>query len=47
MANVVPRLSRTPGSIRWAGTTAIGGDREAILREVDGVRSPEVPGAGR
>jgi crotonobetainyl-CoA:carnitine CoA-transferase CaiB-like acyl-CoA transferase len=47
MANVVPRLSRTPGSIRWTGTTAVGGDREEVLSELDGVASPEVRGAGR
>jgi len=34
MANIVPRLSLTPGAIRRPGTTAIGGDREEILREL-------------
>jgi hypothetical protein len=31
MANIVPRLSRTPGAIRHTGTTAVGGDRDEIL----------------
>jgi crotonobetainyl-CoA:carnitine CoA-transferase CaiB-like acyl-CoA transferase/citrate lyase beta subunit len=34
MANIVPRLSRTPGAIRRAGTTMIGGDAEEILQEL-------------
>ena len=34
MANIVPRLSRTPGSIRRTGATAIGGDADEILREL-------------
>ena len=34
MANVVPRLSRTPGAIRRTGTTAVGGDGDEILREL-------------
>ena len=31
MANVVPRLSRTPGTIRHAGATVVGADTKAIL----------------
>jgi len=31
MANIVPRLSRTPGAIRRTGTTVVGGDRNEIL----------------
>ncbi|HEY6015329.1 MAG TPA: aldolase/citrate lyase family protein [Gaiellaceae bacterium] len=43
MANIVPRLSLTPGSIRRTGTTAVGGDAEEILRELG--RLPEEPPA--
>jgi crotonobetainyl-CoA:carnitine CoA-transferase CaiB-like acyl-CoA transferase/citrate lyase beta subunit len=32
MANIVPRLSVTPGAIRRTGTTEVGGDAEEILR---------------
>ena len=34
MANIVARLSRTPGAIRRTGTTPIGGDAEEILEEL-------------
>ena len=32
MANIVPRLSRTPGLIRHTGTTEVGGNREEVLQ---------------
>jgi crotonobetainyl-CoA:carnitine CoA-transferase CaiB-like acyl-CoA transferase len=33
MPNIVARLSRTPGEIRWTGPAAIGADTEAVLGE--------------
>lgn len=33
MQNVVPRFSRTPGRVRWAGRAAIGPDTREIVRE--------------
>jgi hypothetical protein len=34
-AVVVPRLSRTPNSIRHTGLTRIGADTESVLEELD------------
>jgi crotonobetainyl-CoA:carnitine CoA-transferase CaiB-like acyl-CoA transferase len=42
MANVVPRLSATPGRVRHAGGQAIGGDTHAVLREVAGLSDSEI-----
>ena len=33
MAGIVPRLSRTPGRIRWPGPTAVGADTARVLSE--------------
>ena len=47
MANIVPRLSRTPGAIRRTGTAAVGGDGEDVLRELGlapPVAAPAAPG---
>jgi crotonobetainyl-CoA:carnitine CoA-transferase CaiB-like acyl-CoA transferase len=41
MAAVVPRLSRTPGAVRWAGHD-IGQDSRAILREELGLDAAEI-----
>lgn len=41
MANVVPRLSQTPGSVRWAGRD-IGEDTEAVLTEELGLSPGEL-----
>jgi crotonobetainyl-CoA:carnitine CoA-transferase CaiB-like acyl-CoA transferase len=41
MANVVPRLSRTPGAVRWAGHD-VGQDTMAILVEELGLTSSEI-----
>ncbi|HWL29774.1 MAG TPA: CaiB/BaiF CoA-transferase family protein [Burkholderiaceae bacterium] len=41
MANVVPRLSGTPGSVRWAGRD-IGQDTESVLIELLGLTEQEV-----
>jgi crotonobetainyl-CoA:carnitine CoA-transferase CaiB-like acyl-CoA transferase len=40
--NVVPKLSATPGSIRWLGKDAIGADTEAILSDTLGFSRDEV-----
>jgi crotonobetainyl-CoA:carnitine CoA-transferase CaiB-like acyl-CoA transferase len=42
MANVVPRLSATPGRVRHAGGAAVGGDTRAVLREVAGLSDGEI-----
>lgn len=42
MANVVPRLSATPGRVRHAGGAAIGGDTRAVLRDVAGLSDGEI-----
>ncbi len=42
MANVVPRMSRTPGAVRWAGRD-IGQDTDAVLTELLGL-TPEMLG---
>jgi crotonobetainyl-CoA:carnitine CoA-transferase CaiB-like acyl-CoA transferase len=42
VANVVPRLSATPGRVRHAGGQAIGGDTRAVLREVAGLSEAEI-----
>ncbi|SFU48398.1 CaiB/BaiF CoA transferase family protein [Halomonas korlensis] len=41
MANVVPRLSRTPGTVRWAGHD-IGQDTAAVLAEELGLSDNEI-----
>lgn len=41
MANVVPRLSRTPGAVRWAGHK-IGQDTAAVLAEELGLSEKEI-----
>ena len=41
MANVVPRLSRTPGEVRWAGHDT-GQDTETVLMEDFGLSQSEV-----
>jgi len=41
MANVVPRLSRTPGAVRWAGHD-IGQDTAAVLAEELGLSEREI-----
>jgi crotonobetainyl-CoA:carnitine CoA-transferase CaiB-like acyl-CoA transferase len=41
LAGVVPRMSATPGSIRWPGHR-IGQDTEAVLRELAGVSEEEL-----
>jgi crotonobetainyl-CoA:carnitine CoA-transferase CaiB-like acyl-CoA transferase len=43
MQNVVPRLSRTPGTIRWAGRTHIGADTAAVLQRILGRRAADLP----
>jgi crotonobetainyl-CoA:carnitine CoA-transferase CaiB-like acyl-CoA transferase len=43
MANVVPRLSRTPGTVRWAGRD-IGEDTETVLMEQLGLPREEIDG---
>ena len=39
MPGIVPRLSRTPGRIRFNGPTEVGADTEAVLGEL-GLRPP-------
>ena len=41
MQAVVPRLSATPGAVRWAGP-ALGEHTDAVLREVAGLRDEEI-----
>ena len=41
MANVVPRLSRTPGAVRWAGHN-IGADTHSVLAQELGFSSEEL-----
>jgi crotonobetainyl-CoA:carnitine CoA-transferase CaiB-like acyl-CoA transferase len=41
MQAVVPKLSETPGSIRWAGE-ALGADTDAVLTEVLGLSTDEI-----
>lgn len=41
MANVVPRLSRTPGAVRWAGRN-IGEDTKAVLAQELGIGPAEL-----
>jgi crotonobetainyl-CoA:carnitine CoA-transferase CaiB-like acyl-CoA transferase len=43
MQNVVPRLSRTPGTIRWTGHTRIGADTAAVLQRILGRRAADLP----
>src|SRR5262249_39784040 len=42
MANVVPRLSATPGRVRHAGGNTVGVDTRAVLREVAGLSDAEI-----
>lgn len=42
MANVVPRLSLTPGRVRHAGGDTIGGDTQTVLRDVAGLTDQEI-----
>jgi crotonobetainyl-CoA:carnitine CoA-transferase CaiB-like acyl-CoA transferase len=42
MANVVPRLSATPGRVRRAGGQTVGGDTRAVLREVADLSDAEI-----
>lgn len=42
MANVVPRLSATPGSVRRAGAGAVGADTRGVLREMANLSDPEI-----
>lgn len=42
MANVVPRLSATPGRVRHAGGHVVGGDTRAVLRQVAGLSDAEI-----
>jgi crotonobetainyl-CoA:carnitine CoA-transferase CaiB-like acyl-CoA transferase len=42
MANVVPRLSATPGRVRHAGAAAVGSDTRAVLHEVAGLSDGEI-----
>lgn len=42
MANVVPRLSATPGRVRHAGGQVIGGDTRAVLSQVAGLSDAEI-----
>ncbi|MFW7340619.1 CaiB/BaiF CoA-transferase family protein [Pollutimonas sp. H1-120] len=46
MANVVPRLSRTPGAVRWAGHD-IGQDTTAILAQELGLTGAEIEALSR
>ena len=41
MQAVVPRLSETPGDIRWAGQ-ALGADTDAVLTELLGLTADAV-----
>ncbi len=34
VVNVVPRLSDTPGRVKWLGRTQVGADTEEVLREM-------------
>jgi crotonobetainyl-CoA:carnitine CoA-transferase CaiB-like acyl-CoA transferase len=42
MANVVPRLSATPGRVRHAGGQTIGADTHSVLRDVAGLSDAEI-----
>lgn len=42
MANVVPRLSATPGRVRHAGGHTVGGDTRAVLRGLAGLSDGEI-----
>ncbi|MCC7273502.1 MAG: CoA transferase [Alphaproteobacteria bacterium] len=42
MANVVPRLSATPGRVRHAGGGIVGADTRAVLRRVAGFTEAEI-----
>jgi crotonobetainyl-CoA:carnitine CoA-transferase CaiB-like acyl-CoA transferase len=42
MANVVPRLSATPGRVRHAGGQVVGSDTREVLRQVAGLSDTEI-----
>jgi succinyl-CoA--D-citramalate CoA-transferase len=42
VVNVVPRLSQTPGAVRWLGRREIGTDSSAVLREVLNLGEAEI-----
>ena len=50
MPGIVPRLSRTPGRIRWTGPAAVGADTEQVLAALAQTRHPgagfDAPSAG-
>ena len=39
---IVPKLSRTPGSVRWSGPWPMGNDNSAVLGELAGVDADEL-----
>lgn len=42
MANVVPRLSATPGRVRWAGGGVVGIDTREVLQRVAGLSAADI-----
>jgi crotonobetainyl-CoA:carnitine CoA-transferase CaiB-like acyl-CoA transferase len=44
MANVVPRLSETPGRVRRAGGGVVGADTQDVLQRVAGLSAAEIDG---
>lgn len=42
MANIVPRLSETPGRVRHAGRATVGIDTVSVLSTVAGLQGPEI-----
>jgi hypothetical protein len=42
MANVVPRLSETPGRVRHAGGGVVGTDTRDVLHRVAGLSAAEI-----
>jgi crotonobetainyl-CoA:carnitine CoA-transferase CaiB-like acyl-CoA transferase len=42
LANVVPRLSATPGAVRHAGGAVVGADTARVLREIGGYTEEEI-----
>ena len=42
MANVVPRLSETPGRVRHAGGGHVGADTQAVLQDIAGLSATEI-----
>jgi crotonobetainyl-CoA:carnitine CoA-transferase CaiB-like acyl-CoA transferase len=39
---IIPKLSRTPGSVRWSGPWAIGHDNADVFGELAGVDADEL-----